>query len=198
MSPSTKTKTKDGWRLNWQYGNLLTGYNIGLVLPQKLNPGPWVSEITYAAPVSLFLFFFVTFMLTTIKGLKVHPINYFFIGCGFFSFHLLLAYLADHLPIEAAFVVCSVVSIFLVVSYMRLVIDNRFAFVDIGITQFIYLVLFSYTFFFEQYTGLAITVLSILTLFVTMQCTGKIDWSKVLDKRQPSLVPIQVSQPNEV
>jgi inner membrane protein involved in colicin E2 resistance len=183
MSPSSKERTPNGWLLNWHYNNLLTGYNIGVTLPAKLNPGPWISEITCAAPVSLFLFFFVTFMLTTIKGIKVHPINYFFIGCGFFSFHLLLAYSADHLPIEIAFIVCSLVSIFLVVSYMRLVINNKFAFMDIGISQFIYLVLFSYTFFFEQYTGLAITVLSILTLFVTMQCTGRIDWSRALEKR---------------
>jgi inner membrane protein involved in colicin E2 resistance len=197
MSPTSKQRLPHGWKLHWHYTNLLTGYDIGILMPNKLNPGPWVSQVTQAAPVSMFLFFFVMFMLTTIKGLKVHPINYFFIGCGFFSFHLLLAYSADHLPIEIAFIVCSVVSIFLVVSYMRLVVSNRFAFVDVGLTQFIYLVVFSYTFFFEQYTGLAITVLSILTLYVTMQCTARIDWSKALNTQfattKGKLAPVAVA-----
>jgi hypothetical protein len=40
-------------------------------------------------------------------------------------------------------------------------------------------VLFSYTFFFQGFTGLAITVLSVLTLFVVMQYTGKVDWGSL-------------------
>src|SRR5262249_673003 len=150
------------------------------------NPGPWVSRVTFFAPVSMFLFFFLLFMITTVKGVRVHPMNYFFIGAGFFSFHLLLAYLVDHISIELAFAICSVVSIFLVISYMRLVVSNRFAFVEVGLSQFVYLVLFSYTFFFEQFTGLIITVLCILTLFVIMQYTGRIDWDEVFRKQPGS------------
>jgi inner membrane protein involved in colicin E2 resistance len=149
---------------------------IGMLMPRKLNPGPWVSQVSYAAPVSLFLFFFVLFLLTTIRGIKLHPMNYFFVGAAFFSFHLLLAYLVDHISIHLAFLICSVVSIALVVSYLRLVVGNRFAFAEAGVLQFVYLVLFSYTFFFERYTGLAITILCILTLFIVMQFTGRVDW----------------------
>jgi inner membrane protein involved in colicin E2 resistance len=108
--------------------------------------------------------------------------NYFFIGAAFFSFHLLLAYLVDHISVDLAFVISSVVSVFLVVSYMRLVVSNKFAFVEVALSQFVYLVLFSYTFFFEQYTGLVITVMSVLTLFIMMQFTGRIDWSEVFKK----------------
>jgi hypothetical protein len=39
-------------------------------------------------------------------------------------------------------------------------------------------VLFSYAFFFEGFTGLAITVGAILTLFVVMLMTGRIQWSE--------------------
>ncbi|MGH9848372.1 MAG: inner membrane CreD family protein [Blastocatellia bacterium] len=176
ISPTQKAPTGNGWELKWQYASLLSGVKIGMAMPRKLNPGPWVSQITYAAPVSLFLFFFIVFVLTTVKRIKLHPMNYFFIGAAFFSFHLLLAYLVDHISIHLAFLICSVVSIFLVVSYLRLVVGNRFAFVEAGILQFVYLVLFSYTFFFERFTGLAITILCILTLFVVMQFTGRVDW----------------------
>jgi inner membrane protein involved in colicin E2 resistance len=66
---------------------------------------------------------------------------------------------------------------------MRLVTGNRFAFLEVGVSQFIYLVLFSYTFFFEQYTGLVITILCILTLFVVMQMTGRVNWYEVSGKQ---------------
>jgi hypothetical protein len=62
---------------------------------------------------------------------------------------------------------------------MRLVVGERFAFIEIAISQLVYLVLFSYTFFFKGYTGLTITILCICTLFVLMQFTGKVDWEQV-------------------
>lgn len=182
MSPSQKSKVGNGWQLTWRYKNLLTGYDIGLKMPERLNPGPWVSKVTFFAPVSLFLFFFILFVFTTIKGIRVHPMNYFFIGAAFFSFHLLLAYLVDHISVDHAFIVSSIVSIFLVVSYMRLVVSNKFAFFEVGLSQLIYLVLFSYTFFFEQFTGLVVTIMCIITLFVLMQFTGRIDWTEAFKK----------------
>jgi hypothetical protein len=69
------------------------------------------------------------------------------------------------------------VSVFLVVSYLRLVTGLRFAAVEAGLAQVLYLVLFSYAFFFRGFTGLAITVAAILTLFVAMQTTGRIRWA---------------------
>jgi inner membrane protein involved in colicin E2 resistance len=185
LSPTRKTQDASGWELKWQYANLLSGVKIGMVMPRKLNPGPWVSQITFAAPVSLFLFFFVVFVLTTVKKIRLHPMNYFFIGAAFFSFHLLLSYLVDHVSIHVSFLICSLVSIALVVSYLRLAVGNRFAFIEAGALQFVYLVMFSYTFFFERFTGLAITVLCILTLFVIMQFTGRVDWD-TLFRRGPT------------
>lgn len=187
ISPTKKEPTASGWQLSWQYSSLLSGVRIGMAMPHKLNPGPWVSRVTYSAPVSLFLFFFVFFILTTIKNIKVHPMNYFFVGAAYFSFHLLLAYLVDHVSIHLAFVISSLVSIALVVSYIRLVVGARFAMVEVGLMQFVYLVLFSYTYFFEAFTGLAITILCIITLFVVMQFTGKVDWN-ALFRRQETVV----------
>ena len=185
ISPSEKTRTAAGWDLVWRYSNLLSGVQIGMDMPRKLNPGPWVSQISFFAPVSLFFFFFALFMFSTIRKVRVHPMNYFFIGAGFFSFHLLLAYLVDHISIHLAFAICSVVSLGLVISYMRLVVGHRFAIFQVGISQFVYLVLFSYTFFFEKYTGLAITIMSVVTLFIVMQATGRLDWTKLGEPAPP-------------
>ncbi len=135
--------------------------------------------------MSLFFFFFLVFILSTLRGNDLNPMNYFFLACAFFAFHLLLAYLADHISIHAAFLISSIISIVLVVSYLRLVVDLRFAVVEAGITQLIYLVLFSYAFFFEGFTGLTVTIGTIITLFVVMQMTGRIRWD---EKFSPSLL----------
>ncbi|HVP36903.1 MAG TPA: inner membrane CreD family protein [Terriglobales bacterium] len=184
ISPTSLVQIRDGWQLGWQYSNLLTGVKIGMVMPNKLNPGPWVSKVTFSAPISLFLFFFLLFIITTLRKIEIHPMNYFFLAAAFFSFHLLLAYLVDHISIHAAFFICSAVSILLAVTYMRLVVRTRFALLEIGVTQLVYQVFFSYTFFFEGYTGLVITILCILTLFVVMQMTGKVKWAEVFQKKK--------------
>jgi inner membrane protein involved in colicin E2 resistance len=178
LSPSEKQETGDGWMLKWDYKNLLSGLQIGTTMPEKLQPGPLAGQISLFAPVSLFFFFFLIFILTTLRGIDLHPMNYFFLATAFFAFHLLMAYLVDHISIHLAFFICSVVSVFLVVSYLRLVVGMRFAALEAGGAQFIYLILFSYAFFFKGFTGLAITIGSIITLFLVMQITGRVKWDE--------------------
>ena len=75
-----------------------------------------------------------------------------------FSLSVLVAYLAiNHVPFD---------------SY-RIGLEHR---------QLVYLVLFSYTFFFEGFTGLAITILCVVTLFIVMQMTAKMDWEAIFKK----------------
>ncbi|HUJ32890.1 MAG TPA: inner membrane CreD family protein [Candidatus Acidoferrum sp.] len=186
LSPTQERPIPNGWELAWNYKNLVSGYTIGIAMPQRLQPGPLTGRISYFAPVSLLFFFFVLFTLTTIRGIELHPMNYFFLACAFFSFHLLMAYLVDHISIHAAFLICSCVSVFLVVSYLRLVVGMRFAAVEAGLAQFVYLILFSYAFFFEGFTGLAITIGAILSLFVAMQVTGRIRWTEKFATRGAS------------
>jgi inner membrane protein involved in colicin E2 resistance len=112
--------------------------------------------------------------------------HYFFLAAAFFSFHLLLAYLVDHVDVHAAFLTAAATSIFLVVSYLRLVAGNRFAFGKAGLAQLVFLVLFSYAFFFEGYAGLTVTVGAVATLFVLMQMTGRVDWEEVFARKVDS------------
>jgi inner membrane protein involved in colicin E2 resistance len=177
LSPSEKLETANGWDLTWSYKNLLSGYQIAMVMPEKLQPGPLAGRISLFAPVSLFFFFFLMLIITTLRGIELHPMNYFFLAAAFFSFHLLLAYLVDHISIHLAFAISSAVSIFLVVSYLRLVVGMHFASREAALAQFIYLVAFSYAFFLKGFTGLAITIGSVTTLFVVMQVTGRIRWA---------------------
>jgi inner membrane protein involved in colicin E2 resistance len=183
LSPTKKSETGNGWELEWNYQNLVSGYQIAMTMPEKLQPGPLAGRISFFAPVSLFFFFFLMLIITTLRGIDLHPMNYFFLAAAFFSFHLLLGYLVDHVSIHLAFAICSTVSIFLVISYLRLVVGTRFATREAALAQFIYLVAFSYAFFLKGFTGLAITIGSITTLFVVMQATGKIRWTEKFGQR---------------
>ncbi|HEY7784766.1 MAG TPA: inner membrane CreD family protein [Pyrinomonadaceae bacterium] len=196
VSPSNKRETETGWDLTWSYKSLLSGYQIAMVMPEKLQPGPLAGKISFFAPVSLFFFFFIMLIITTIRGIELHPMNYFFLAAAFFSFHLLLAYLVDHISIHLAFAISSAVSIFLVVSYLRLVVGMHFASREAALAQFVYLVMFSYAFFLEGFTGLAITIGSIVTLFVAMQTTGRIRWAEKFTLRPGGPANAEVSGVN--
>jgi hypothetical protein len=58
--------------------------------------------------------------------------------------------------------------------------------------QAIYLLAFSAAFFFEGFTGLAVTIGAIITLFVLMQLTARLNWAEVFgdtaaaEARRPS------------
>jgi hypothetical protein len=170
----------DGWRLHWRYSTIVTGNGIGMTFPYPLQPGPLAQRITFWAPVALFFYFFVMLAITTLRKIDLHPVNYFFLAASFFAFHLLFAYLVDRIPIEAAFAICSMVTLFLTISYLRLVVGWRFAAVESGLAQLVYLVLFSYALFNEGWSGLTITIGAIVTLFIIMQLTGRIRWSESL------------------
>lgn len=178
LSPTEKTRAAAGWVLAWKYSNVVTGYGINMVMPEKLQPGPLAGRISFFAPVSLLFFFFLMVVITAMRKIDLHPMHYFFLAAAFFAFHLLLAYLADHISIHVAFAICSAVSIFLVVSYLRIVVNATFAWREAALAQFVYLVLFSYAFFFQGFTGLAITIGAIISLFVAMQVTARIDWGR--------------------
>ncbi len=179
MSPSSSRQVDSGWELGWQFNSLLTGRAVGLDLPNRLNPGPLTARITYFAPVSLLFFLTVMVILGVLQAESLHPMHYAFLSAAFFAFHLLLAYLVDHVSMHWSFVVASATSILLVTTYLRGVAGTRFAVARAGVAQLVFLVLFSYAFFFEGYTGLTVTIGAIVTLFVLMQSTVRVDWGRV-------------------
>lgn len=183
MSPTERTRTDAGWTLAWRFERLVSGYGIGMVMPERVQPGDLAARLSFSAALPLGLFFLWTYVLGLLRGVEIHPINHLFIAAAFFSFNLLFSYTADHLPVEAAFVLSSVVSVGLVVSYLRLVVGTTFALREAGLAQLLYQVGFSLAHFFDGYTGLTITVLGIVTLFALMQLTARVNWTSALARR---------------
>lgn len=180
LSPSRKVTEGGGFHAEWVFDSLIASSTIGFELPQKTNPGPLASRITFFAPVGLLFFFFVVAIFAAAQKREIHPLNYLFFGCAFFAYHLLFSYLVDHLPIAPSLAIASVVSVLLVVTYARLFVGWKFALREMGVAQALYLVLFSVTFLWKGFTGLSITVGAILSLFVMMQVTGRARWNEAL------------------
>jgi hypothetical protein len=181
LSPGSRERQGDGWRLGWRFDSLVTGQRIGMDPPDRINPGPLAARITFFAPVSLLGFVTVMLVLGVLEGRSLHPVNYFFLAAAFFAFHLLLAYLVDHVNVHAAFMIAALTSLALVVSYLRLVGGWRMAVRQAGLAQVAFLILFSYSFFFEGYTGLTITIGAVVALFILMQLTAKVNWDQVFE-----------------
>ncbi|MBL7132984.1 MAG: inner membrane CreD family protein [Phycisphaerae bacterium] len=183
-SPTRRaTPAGAGMQAQWRYESLVTNQAMGIAMPKRPNAGPIVRRMSFFAPVSLFFFFTVLFTVVVLRKTPLHPMHYLFISAAFFAFHLLLAYLVDKIGIHSAFWICAAVSVFLVVSYMRLVAGVRFAATYVAGAQLVYLIGFSYAFFFPGNTGLTVAIGAILTLFVLMQATGRVKWHEVFGRK---------------
>lgn len=185
-SPPGRAREGNGWRLVWNYGDVIGANAVAMDMPAVTNPGVVAGRMTFFAPVSLLFFFAVLVMTSVWQGKDLHPMNYFFLAAGCFAFQLLFAYLVDLVPLMAAFLVSAAVSLLLVNGYLWRVAGAGFARVA-ACAQFAYMVLFSYSFFFEGLTGITITVGAIATLALLMGFTARIDWNKAL--RSPGVPP---------
>ena len=191
LSPTSRAvPTAGGMRATWKYPNLITRQAMGLAMPKRPNAGPIVARMSYFAPVSLLFFLTVLLAVVVLRGISLHPMHAMFIAAGFFAFHILLAYLADVMDLQPAFWLSASVSVLLVVTYMRLVAGVKFALLTTGLAQLVYLVGFSYAFFWVGRTGLTITLGAVATLFVLMQATGRVNWHEVFRRpERPTVIP---------
>ncbi len=184
LSPMEKTLTPDkGMTLIWKASDLITNGNIGIIIPQRLNPGPLTTRITYFAPVCLLFFFILITTIGIMYKINIHPMHYLFVTAGFFAFHLLLSYLAGHVWIHAAFLGSALISVGLVTFYLSAALGPCFPWkIAVG-GQLFFLVLFSYTFFIEGITGIIVALGTVVTLGILMSVTAKVDWDQVFSSR---------------
>jgi len=179
---SPTSRTPDGLHFNWDYTDVIGAHAIAMDMPAVPKPGYIAGRMTYFAPVSLIFFFSVLVMVAIHDRLDLHPMNYFFLAAGCFAFQLLFAYLVDLLPLTASFLIAAFVSLVLVNAYLWRAASPRFARIS-ALAQFAYMVLFSYSFFFDGLTGIAIAIGAVITLALLMAFTAKVDWDAALGSR---------------
>ncbi|MBI2422648.1 MAG: inner membrane CreD family protein [Candidatus Hydrogenedentes bacterium] len=179
LSPARAEDSAEGKTLTWQATDLITSASIGVVVPELLNPGPLTARIIFFAPFCLVFFFVLVAAINIVYRVNIHPMHYLFVAAGFFAFHLLLAYLADLVPIHGAFMISAAVSVFLVTTYLSAALKGAFPWKIAAAGQLLYLVLFSYSFFLEGLSGLTIAVGSVITLAILMRVTAHLNWEEV-------------------
>jgi hypothetical protein len=182
LSPTSMEPTPQGMRLVWQASDLITRADIGVVVPERLNPGPLTSRITFFAPVCLIFFFVLISTIAILCKISIHPMHYLFVAAGFFAFHLLLSYMVGLINIHLAFVLAAAISVALVTAYLTAAVKPRFPWKVAAVGQLFYLVLFSYSFFLQGITGLTVAVGSVVTLAVLMKVTANLDWDIIFKK----------------
>ena len=188
----------EGMDLVWNYTDTIDARDIAVDMPRLLNAGPVIARIALFAPVSLALFFGVLVVTSMMRGINLHPMTYAFLAAGYFTFHLLLAYLGDQMPLYAAFLIASVVSLVMVSGYLHAVAGKSISTVAV-LAQLAYMVLFSYSFFFDGMTGLTLTITAVATLALLMITTAKVNWEDVFRQgREALLGRKQKSQPPAV
>ncbi|HCN27477.1 MAG TPA: hypothetical protein DIT64_01560 [Verrucomicrobiales bacterium] len=185
-SPTDRESAADGMTLVWKYEDAISAPGIAMDMPRELNAGPVAAQISMYAPLSLLLFFSVLLITCVTRGIALHPVNYFFIAAGFFTFPLLFAYMLDLAPVHLSFIVAAGASLALVCGYLRAA-GGLFLFRVALAAQTAYMVLFSYSFFFKGLTGLTLTLGGVATLGMLMALTAKVDWSSKLGAVSPKL-----------
>jgi len=168
----------------WDYPDVLSAPAIGMDMPKVLNAGPVAARISFFSPVSLVFFFAVLLIVGMVRGVNLHPMNYFFLAAGCFAFQLLFAYLVDLLDIHLSFGIAAAVSLIMVSGYIGAVAGKGMFFVAVP-AQLAYMVLFSYSFFFDGLTGLTIAIGAIITLALLMILTAKVNWAEKFTRTAP-------------
>lgn len=192
-SPTSRAESENGWKLAWDYPDVIRPQDIGMDMPALKDPAPIAAKISYFAPIALLFFFAILIIFGILKGIVLHPMHYVFLAGCFFSFHLLFAYLVDHLPLHVSFAIASLVSLGLVGSYVRVLGGKPLMRIALP-AQFAYLVLFSFSFLFNGMTGLTVAVGSIATLALVMHATAMVDWDAAFASGRKKLKPMVQQQ----
>lgn len=189
LSPMESQAEGGGMLLTWRATDLITKQDIGVTIPERLNPGPLTARITFFAPVCLVFFFVLVATINVLYRVNIHPMHYLFVAAGFFAFHLLLAYMAGLVHIHLAFLLSAVVSVAMVTAYLSAALRGAFPWKIAAAGQIFFLVLFSYSFFLEGVTGITVAVGSVATLGILMNVTAHVDWETVFEKKTPNRKP---------
>jgi hypothetical protein len=188
---SPTSRGPDGRHFNWDYTDVIGAHAIAMDMPAVTNPGYVAGRMTFFAPVSLLFFFAVLVIVAARDRIDLHPMNYFFLAAGCFAFQLLFAYLVDLVPLLGSFLIAATVSMVLVNGYLWRAASAKFARIA-AVAQFAYMVLFSYSFFFDGLTGITIAIGAVITLALLMAFTARVNWETALTSRVgPPPLPVR-------
>ena len=169
-------ETSDSAELAWEFSNLVSGQNIGVTIPRPLNVGKATSGILFFVPFALLFFLGLILLLTSVRGVSLHPMHFLFITGGFFVFHILMSYLVVLVPLVWAFVISLAASCLMTMGYAALIRKGWVVVFSTGLGILLFQLGFSLAQFFPNIRGLIIALIIIAGLGLAMGFTARVDW----------------------
>lgn len=176
VSPVSRQNTDQGLKLQWNYQRLLSGSQVAIELPALANAGPRLIQVCLSAPLGLGLYLLLLGAAAMRTGTRVQAMQGAFLLTSFYSFHLLLAYLGDLMPLPAALALAALLAITIHLSYLRRITSRRFAYVYAAPLLAVYLIGLSTALLWIPQRGLILIVTLLFSLTGLMHATSEVDW----------------------
>ncbi len=154
----------------------ITTRNFGISLIDPVNHYALNERSTKYGLLFIVLTFTGFFLFEVLKAVRVHPVQYAFVGAGLVVFYLLLLSLSEHIGFESAYLVSSIACISLIGAYVRSVLGSLGRALTlvaglIALYATLYTVLNT-----EDYALLMGSALLFGVLALAMVLTRKVDW----------------------
>lgn len=192
--PQTKTITNTGFNATWEVSNLASR-NISLLqkgLSEKTSLETF--EVNFIEPANIYqqaeravkygvLFIVLTFsaffLLETLKGLRIHPMQYALVGLALAIFFLLLVSLSEHISFAISYLAAGAACVLLLSYYLAHVLGGWRRGLGFGVNL---IVLYGVLFVLLLSEDNALVMGSILLFIVlgaVMILTRKLNWYQV-------------------
>lgn len=126
--------------------------------------------------------FLAFFFIEVLNNRRVHPIQYFLIGCAVILFYILLLSISEHLSFNTAYLISCTAILLLISLYAKAILKNtKHAFIIGGILAVLYVFFYSLLQL-QDYALLLGSIGLLAVLALIMYLTRNINWYKPGDK----------------
>jgi hypothetical protein len=165
-------ETPTGKTLLWKLDRTLTQFNIGVILPDKLDIEQQLSIMALRAPVFFFLFFISIIALLRLAKEPLNLLHMGIISVAYFLFYPLFAYLIMYLDLLYALGLSFGILGLLIFNYARILYGAGLAFAVL-IAYTFYLGITSIAALLPTYTGVILTVEGVVLIGIIMQVLSR-------------------------
>ena len=192
-----------GFSAQWKQSLLSTGINDDLISCEKSNCAELINNtfgVSFIEPVDIYrqslrsvkygiliigLVFITFFLLEIVTGIKIHPLQYLFVGASLTIFFLILLSAAEFISFGIAFLMAASSSVGLIGCYVKHIFKSRRAGLNFCFALSVAFLLLYVIIQAENYSLLMGSLVLFMALGSVMMATRKMDWYEVELKSQP-------------
>jgi hypothetical protein len=172
MSPTAMQDLPDGKKLSWKVDNLLSSFDVGVVLPDRGGVTRSLQKLIHAAPLFYLFYAFGLLYALSAVGRRARTMHLLALSGGYFLYFPLATYLTAYVawPVACALALAGV---------SALAIAHAFRFVDlrssiwVGLCQIFFLAVPAAAYLLPAHTGLILVIAGFLGLGLAMHAIGR-------------------------